>query len=97
MGTASVAVASDRDSSSARCGVIAQTLTSFKNISCRQARSAYQGCVRAGCKGPAMECRGRRTRWNGWTITGIGRGGQAVKARWSKGGMSFVASGGGLC
>ena len=95
----SVASASPEAASSALCISGAQVLIQRKNMSCRYAKSVYRKCSSSfpACKGPAMECRGQKTRWRGWTITGIGVRSQGVRAKWTNGRYSFVASGGGTC
>ena len=80
-----------------------QGITQRRGISCSGARAVQTRCVAAGssCRGMSVECRGRdKTRhWRGWTIVAMGRssGKIGVGARWSKGAVSFVASGGGTC
>lgn len=78
-------------SASAVCNNGVQSITKRKSISCSEA-------IRVSRFFETMpECRGDVTRRRGWTARGIGRPGEGIAARVSKGSRSFVIAGGGLC
>lgn len=81
------------------CHTAAQSIVNRKNISCRKARHVANDFQKRLI--PAPECKGDHSkRWNGWKLTAKptfhGKI-QGIGTKFTKGGKSFVLTGGGTC